>query len=142
MKNRWTLRIAGFLLFLFSMALVAGTVAMAQEEEEEGEKARQAAEALKKAVEQGKKLFHDPSLGTKERACAKCHEDPEKEHLGLASRANTYPKWDRRERKVINLPQKMNQMIDRMLGGKKLELGSDRLVALEAYLMSISRKKE
>ena len=142
MKNRSMLRIAGFLLFLFSTALVAGTVATAQEEEEEGEKARQAAAALKKAVDQGNELFRDPSLGTKERACAKCHEDPEKEHLGLAARANTYPKWDRRERKVISLPQKMNQMIDRMLGGKPLALGSDKLVALEAYLMSISRKKD
>ena len=142
MKKRWTIRLTGLVLFLLAIGLVAGTAARAQEEEEEGRKAQQAADALKKVVEAGSKLFRDASLGTKERACAKCHEDPEKEHLNLATRANSFPKWDRRERKVINLPQKVNQMIDRMLGGKPLELGSEQMVAIEAYLMSISRKKE
>ena len=68
-------------------------------------------------------------------------EDPERPKLSLATRANTYPKWDRREGRVITLGQKINQMIVRMLKGKAEELGSERLVAIEAYLMKISRDR-
>ena len=142
MKKRWMVRLTGLLLFLLCVSFVAGSMVTAQEEEEEDRRKAQAAEALKTVIEEGNKLFRDPSLGTKDRACANCHEDPEKEHLNLAKRANSYPKWDRRVRKVINLPQKVNEMIDRMLRGKPLELGSEKMVAFEAYLMSISRDKE
>lgn len=108
---------------------------------QEGDAKKAAEEALKKAVENGRKLFGDKTLGTKGKACAKCHEDPERPKLSLAARANTYPKWDRREGKVITLGQKINQMIVRMLKGKAEVLGSERLVAIEAHLMKISRDR-
>lgn len=106
--------------------------------EEEGDAA---AKALKESIARGKAYFRDPALGTNEKFCAECHENPDKPRLNLADRVNDYPKWDRREGSVITLGQKIDQMIDRMLKGEKKELGSPMLVDLEAYLMSISRDR-
>jgi cytochrome c len=110
-------------------------------QDDDDEASPEAVEAQKKAVETGKALFHDEGLGTKARACANCHEDPKKPNLHLADRVGDYPKWDRREKRVITIGTKINQMIDRMLKGEHLELGGDRIVAIEAYLMSLSRDR-
>jgi cytochrome c len=109
----------------------------------DGEKAAKPDPAveLAKAIETGRKLFNDKTLGAKDKACASCHEDPKKPKLSLAARANAYPKWDKREGRVVTLGRKIDQMIVRMLKGKPQGLGSERLVAIEAYLMSISRDR-
>jgi cytochrome c len=112
--------------------VVANAAIVAQE-------ADPAAEAKAEAIAKGKALFHDPGFGTKDRACAKCHEDSKRPKLHLKERVQDYPKWDRREKRVITLGQKIDQMIQRMLKGESLPLGSEKLVAIEAYLMSISR---
>jgi cytochrome c len=101
-----------------------------------------AAKALTKAVEQGNALFRDATFGTNGRSCMKCHENPAKPAMNLKTRVGDFPKWDKREARVITLGQKMNQMIVRMLKGEAEALGSEKLVAIEAYLMSISRQGE
>jgi cytochrome c len=103
------------------------------------EKVDTAKQALDKAVADGKKHFESEKTGKLARACATCHANPKKENLHLANRVGDYPKYDRVEKRVITLGQKINQMIDRMLKGKKDLLGSERLVAIEAYLMSLNR---
>jgi cytochrome c len=100
-----------------------------------------AKDALDKAVETGKKLFNDKKFGTNGKACADCHANPDKKKLHLKDRVGDYPKYDRREKRVITLGTKLNQMIERMLKGKEETLGSDRLVAIEAYLMDLNRGK-
>lgn len=100
------------------------------------------AEALKKAVETGQTLFHSAEFGTNGRACAKCHENPRKPDMNLKKRVGDYPKWDRREGKVITLGQKINQMLQKMVKGQAEPLGSEKLVAVEAYLMSLSRQAD
>ena len=126
------------LLACAALALAVGVGAVSGQAEDSK---KVAADALAKAIETGKKLFADKSIGTSGKSCTKCHEDPKRPKLSLAARANTYPKYDRREKKVITLGQKVNQMVVRMLKGKAEDLGSERLVAIEAYLMSISRDR-
>ncbi len=96
-----------------------------------------AAEAMKKAVDEGNRLFRDPALGTSGKSCASCHEDPEKPKLALAARIGDYPKWDRREGAVITLGQKLRQMVEKNVKGTAPELGSATLVAIESYLMTL-----
>jgi len=103
--------------------------------------AAEAKNALDKAVEAGKKLFADKKLGTNGKACADCHANPEKKKLHLKNRVGDYPKYDRREKRVVTIGTKINQMLERMLKGKKESLGSERLVAIEAYLMNLNRGK-
>jgi cytochrome c len=117
----------------FQQAVVVG--------QDDDEKNPEAVEALKKAVDTGRSLFHDESLGTKEKSCATCHEDPKKPKLHLATRAGDYPKYDRREKRVITIGTKINQMIHRMLKGEHLELGGEKQVAIEAYIMSLVRAR-
>ncbi len=100
------------------------------------------ADALKKAVETGNALFRSGTFGTNGRSCTKCHENPRKPAMNLGKRVGNYPKWDRREGKVITLGQKLNQMLSRMLKGRAEPLGSEKLVALEAYLMSLTRQAD
>ena len=108
----------------------------------ETERQKQARESLEKAVKMGKALFGDVEFGTNGKSCTKCHENPEKPNLNLPERVGGFPKWERREKKVITIGQKINQMITRNLKGDAMELGSEKLVALEAYLMSISKKSD
>jgi len=100
------------------------------------------ADALKKAVETGNALFHSGTFGTNGRSCAKCHENPRKPAMNLKKRVGNYPKWDRREGKVITLGQKVNQMLVKMVKGSPEKLGSEKLVAVEAYLMNLSRQTD
>ena len=77
------------------------------------------------------------------RACSLCHDDSRRRpRLYLKKNLGEFPKWDRREKKVITLGQKINQMLVRNLQGEAEELGSEKLVALEAYLVHISRQAD
>ena len=105
------------------------------------EAATEATKALEKAEETGKKLFADKKFGTSGKSCADCHAKPARPKMHLKNRVGDYPKYDRREKRVITLGTKINQMIQRMLKGKEETLGSDRLVAIEAYLMKQNRDK-
>jgi cytochrome c len=119
--------------------VVVGVVSMVVMNRVRAQSARvkEAADALAKAIALGKATFADEAFGTNGKSCRTCHEDPEKPNLNLASRIGDFPKWDRREKKVVTIGQKMNQMIEMNLKGKPEGLGSEKLVALEAYLMSI-----
>lgn len=90
--------------------------------------------ALAEAVKRGGELYKKPwKAGAK--TCAACHtRGPNKM---TAKRAQAYPKYDKVLKKVVTLQQKLNQMIESKSKGKALELGSDDLNALEAYLKSL-----
>lgn len=102
----------------------------------EDQKAAKAAE--EKALELGKRVFTDPSLGTADRACSTCHDNPQKPQLSLKGVHGRFPRWDRDAGKVITLQQKFVQMQERSLKAKKtLPLGDDRWNALEMHLRGL-----
>jgi cytochrome c len=130
------LRIAAVALVLAVTVVVLGSMPSLRGQENAG------ADALKKAVETGNALFRANDFGTISRSCAKCHENPRKPNMNLDKRVGDYPKWDRGHGKVITLGQKIQQMHRKMLKGEELPLGSEKLVAVEAYLMSLSRQTD
>lgn len=89
---------------------------------------------LKKAIEKGRELWRTPKAkGAK--SCVACHmRGPNKLTL---KRVRAYPKYDKAMKKVVTLQQKLNQMIKSKSKGEPLELGSDDLNALEAFLNTL-----
>jgi cytochrome c len=121
-------------------ALAAWTAVLAQEKREDLTPADQkaAAAAEDEALRLGQKVFNDASLGTAERACAKCHNNPNKPELSLKGINAKFPRWDRQASKVITLQEKFVQMQERSLKAQKtLPLGDARWTALEIYVRSL-----
>ena len=113
-----------------------GTVFLAESPAARGdakEDAR-AAEALAESVARGKALWRQVwKRGVK--GCFACHtRGPNKM---AARRLRTYPKYDKAMGKVVSARQKINHMINAKSGGKHLDLGSDDLTALEAYIATL-----
>lgn len=127
------------LLLFFAVALAAAAALMVSPAGGEEEAESEAAKALRLAVEKGKGLFADASLGSAEKSCSSCHARSDRPKMNLGPRVGDFPKYERSADKVITLGQKINIMIQKMLKGEERVLGSEELVALEAYLMSLSR---
>ena len=86
---------------------------------------------LAKATKRGKELWAQ-KFGSGGKACQECHTKGPNKLSGR--RLNTYPKYDKFLKKVVTAQQKLNQMIKTKGKGEELELGSDDLNALEAYV--------
>lgn len=118
---------------------LAGAALCADEDDkDEGDAAQNkkvAKEALDKSVARGKELFRSKDLGKK--TCAECHENPDKPQFNLVTREWAYPAYSLKKRGVISLGQKINEMLKGKSRGPEMALGSDDLVALEAYVMSL-----
>jgi len=78
-------------------------------------------------LEEGKRLFHDKTLGTNGKSCATCHA----EGKGLQ---------DAGEYNVEMLQDYVNFCIRDALKGKLLPPGAPQLVALEKYVRSFHKK--
>ena len=94
----------------------------------------QADKALEEAVAHGKTLWRKVwKKGSK--ACFACHtRGPNKM---AARRLRTYPKYDKAMGRVVSARQKINHMIQSKSGGAALDLDSDDLTALEAYIATL-----
>ena len=90
-------------------------------------------EETAKAIKRGDDLWHDRSLGTNGMACNMCHPDAAVTH------PETYPKYKQQFGRVVSVQQFINWCIQVPLQGKSHELGSDELVALEAYMNDQNR---
>ena len=90
--------------------------------------------ALEEAVKRGAALWKK-SWRKGAKACFACHTRGPNKMTGR--RMNTYPKYDKALGKVVSGQQKINNMIKTKSGGKVLELGSDDLNALEAYIKTL-----
>ena len=102
----------------------------------EDDKAAKAAE--EDAAKLGARIFRDASLGTNDRSCSTCHDNPKKPELSLKGIAAKFPRWDRTAGKVISLQQKFVQMQERSLKARKaIPLGDDRWTALEVHLRGL-----
>lgn len=106
-------------------------------EELEAERARVAKEALDKAIQRGKELWGDKKLLGAKKSCKTCHEDPDKPKDNLAKVAWGYPAYSRRQKSVVTLSSKINEMIKYRSRGKELALDSTDMAALAAYVTSI-----
>lgn len=88
--------------------------------------------ALREAVDRGQALFRDPSLGRNGKSCADCHTED-----SLRGIVEEYPRYNEELGRLLGLVDKINIMIERNMAGRKLPLGDERTIALEAYLKSL-----
>jgi thiosulfate dehydrogenase len=91
-------------------------------------------QALAAAVKRGKELWTKPwSAGSK--TCAECHGGGANKMSAV--RLKSYPKYDKAADKVVTAQQKLNHMIQEKGKGEALELGSDDMNALEAFVATL-----
>ena len=95
-----------------------------------------ASDALKAAIKKGEELWRKP-LVAGAKSCAECHLGP---NAMKSARLKAYPRFDKGLGKVVTGQQKLNQMITDKSKGTALELGSEDLNALEAYIASLPAK--
>lgn len=119
-------------LMTAALFLVCGATLVLDSAPAEGDP--KADEALEKAVAEGKKLW-SKSWKKGAKSCRACHtRGPNKL---TAERLKEYPKYDKVFRRVVTGQQKLNQMIKSKSKGEQLELGSEELNALEAYISTL-----
>ena len=85
------------------------------------------------AAQDGRKLWTNDGkvkLGTNGVACAQCHPNAANTH------PETYPKFQKQMGKVVYLTAMINWCIRNPLEGKSLELDSNEMNALLAYIYS------
>jgi cytochrome c len=91
-------------------------------------------QAMRAALRRGQELWNQV-WATNQKSCATCHNAGPNKLIGV--RVKAYPKWDKSMDRVVSAQQKLNQMIVEKALGKPLELGSDDLNALEAYVSGL-----
>lgn len=84
----------------------------------------------KRTVEEGKKLFHDSSLGTNGISCDMCHPDASNTH------PETYPKFQTQLKSIALLRDMINWCIENPLEGPKLADNDLKMKVLEAYILN------
>jgi cytochrome c len=119
-----------FLLLAVVGMGVAGVVGSAGSASGEAPGDRQ----MKAALERGRALWAR-SWAPNQKSCAACHTGGANKLV--AARVKSYPKWDKQLDRVVTAQQKINQMIVTQAHGQALELGSDDLNALEAFVSTL-----
>jgi len=121
-------------LLLTSTLLVGSAVAAFLFDAPDARGDATADKALASSVAKGKVLWRKVwKKGTK--GCFACHtRGPNKMQ---ARRLRTYPKYDKAMARVVSARQKINHMIKSKSGGEPLDLDSDDLTALEAYIATL-----
>ncbi|MBU0740896.1 cytochrome C [bacterium] len=79
-------------------------------------------------VNEGRALWVSGELGTNGVACAQCHPNAANTH------PETYPKFQQQLGRVIALRDMINWCLQNPLEGSPLDLDSDEMVAMEAYV--------
>lgn len=85
---------------------------------------------LNRMIKNGYALFHSPELGTNGISCDMCHPDATNTH------PETYPKFQTQVKKAVLLRDMINWCIENPLEGQKLDDNSEKMKALEAYILS------
>jgi thiosulfate dehydrogenase len=107
------------------------------------------AQALAKSVENGKKLFSDPSLGTNGMSCISCHMEGgtkagkmgDMDIRAFDSLSSKYPGVFMMAKKVLTLDQVVNTCIMNPMKGKPLAWDDPKLTDLTAYCASVKAGK-
>ena len=126
-------------LLLAAGVLAASAVRGQDEGDDLSPEDRKAAEAAEKdALALGVKVFRDAALGTNDRSCSTCHDNPKRPDMTLKGVVAKYPKWDRATGRVITLQEKFVDMQTRSLKARKaMPLGDARWTALEMHLRGL-----
>ncbi len=89
---------------------------------------------LKKMVDTGYNLFHNPELGANGISCDMCHPDASNTH------PETYPKFQTQLKEVALLRDMINWCIENPMEAKPLPDGDPRMKAIEAYILSARKE--
>lgn len=103
-------------------------------------KQKVADEAMAKAIARGKEIWNGADEKLLRKPCTKCHDDPDKPKLNLATRPYSYPAYFPRKKHVITLQQKIQLMITNSSKGKAFDPEGADIAALEAYVVSLRKK--
>jgi len=106
---------------------------------------------LAKTIAKGKQIFTHDSFGGRGMSCASCHraagtgptQVPGRNMKGpsLNNAAAIFPKFKRRNGKVITLADQIHGCIAGAMGGQPPAYNSDKMRALVTYLTSLSEGK-
>lgn len=91
-------------------------------------------EPIRAFIEKGKVLFADPKLGGADKACISCHKDP---GASLGGKIQTYPKFSKIAKTVINDVHQINLCLTKPMKGQAMAPDDERMAALIAYLKSL-----
>jgi thiosulfate dehydrogenase len=118
-----------FVIFLALVALMAlGAGVAVQADEFTDKDLERWTEEYMSVVEEGRALWGSGDLGTNGVACGQCHPNAANTH------PETYPKFQQQLGRVIALRDMINWCLQNPLEGDVLELDSDEMVAIEAYI--------
>lgn len=138
MRKDGSVRTGPWTALAAAIVLAGVGAAWALEDREDDAKSEQAIAAMKAARELGARLWKDKALGTNDRSCSTCHDNPKRPDMSLKGVAAQFPKWDRNAGRVITLQEKFVQMQEKSLKVKTpMPLGDPRWTALEVYLKSL-----
>ena len=89
-----------------------------------------------KVVNDGYKIFHSQITGTNGISCDMCHPDATNTH------PETFPKFQTQLKKVALLRDMVNWCIEKPMEGKPLAHDSEKMKAIEAYILSTRKGAE
>jgi thiosulfate dehydrogenase len=107
------------------------------------------AKALAQSIDNGKKLFSDPSLGTNGMSCSSCHMEGGTKAMKMGDMdirafdnlSSKYPGMFMMAKKVLTLTQVVNMCIMNPMKGKPLAWDDPKLTDLTAYCASVKAGK-
>ena len=88
--------------------------------------------AWMEAVQSGRDIFEDAKLGTSGKSCASCHKDG-----SLKKVADSYPRFDQKLKRFVDLNEAINAMIKDKVGGEPFPVNDQRLLNLIAYIKAL-----
>lgn len=83
---------------------------------------------FQQVVQDGRKLWTSPELGTNGVVCAQCHPNAANTH------PETYPKFQQQLGKVAPLWEMVNWCIRNPVQGKALDPADPKMIAIQSYL--------
>jgi len=114
-------------LATLALAAVLGSLGLRADEFKKDDVERWQQEYMS-VVQEGRRLWTSPELGTNGVACAQCHPNAANTH------PETYPKFQKQLGRVAALREMINWCIQQPLEGTPLKLDDPKLVAMEAYV--------
>ena len=92
--------------------------------------------AYESVVQEGRKVFADPELGSNGVVCAQCHPN------GANTHPETYPKVQKQLGRVVAVWEMVNWCISNSLEGENLAADDPRMIGLQAYMAHERRRVE
>lgn len=120
------MRIVGAAFAVMVLAVIGGSLTVRADEFTEEDLTRWNDEYMT-VVNEGRRLWGSPEIGTNGVACGQCHPNAANTH------PETYPKFQQQLGRVIAFREMVNWCILNPLEGAMLEPEDPRMVALEAY---------